>query len=243
MGTVRSLISRLIAALALAAAVVAATAGTAIAGGPTSVLLASPYADAAAGLYYTDRDYDRLQALLGGPDLPAGAPQPPAAAGAPYVTATWLVHDVYAWRIDRIFLIGDEVWVVSVMSGEGGPLTGKGMYPGETGDAEGVWHRPTDAAALTALLTTHSLTPESATRPSAGAEPPSTAPIAGETAIAPAAASSPAPGPMPWRWGIGGLVAGLLIGGTLVRATMARRAAPRPESRSSADPARMQPID
>jgi hypothetical protein len=129
------------------------------------VLLASPDADAASGLYYTDPDYDRLQTLLGGPDLPAGAPQPPGATGSPYVTATWLIHDIYVWRMDRIFLAGDDVWVVSETSGDGGPLTGDGMYPGQTGGAGAVWHRPTDPAALATLLIAHGLTPGPAADP------------------------------------------------------------------------------
>lgn len=96
MRIVRTLITRLTAVLAVAGAVVLAAPGTATAGGPTSVLLASPYTGSATGLYYTDPDYEQLQALLGGPDLPAGAPQPPGVTGSPYVTATWFIHDVFA---------------------------------------------------------------------------------------------------------------------------------------------------
>lgn len=249
MSSVRPLIIRLVIVLAVAGAAVAGTPGTATAGGPTSVLLASPYADAATGLYYTDGDYTRLQTLLGGPDLPTGSPQPPAAAGSPYVTATWLIHDVSAWRIDRIFLVGDDVWVVSEMSGDGGPLTGDGMYPGEAGNAGAVWHRPGDPVALTALLTEHGLTPASTRSGADAALPagmtPADATPTGAVPVQSAAATASAASPSPtgWPWAIGGLVAGLLIGGALVRVTTVRRPVPRPELGAGADPARMQPID
>lgn len=258
MGSTRFLITRVITVLAVAGAVVLAAPGTAAAGGPTSVLLASPSTGTATGLYYTDTDYERLQALLGGPDLPAGAPQPPGVTGSPYVTATWLIHDVVAWRIDRIFLSGDDVWVVSEMSGDGGPLTGDGMYPGQTGAAGAVWHRPTDPAALDVLLTAHGLTagsgsssngdrPSTDATPVAAAEPAATvqpaATVRPGQPVAPALASTIAPAGTGWPWAIGGLAAGLLIGGALVRVVSGGRAAPRTEPASPPDPVRMQPID
>lgn len=254
MHTVRTLITRLTAVLAMAGAVVLAAPGTATAGGPTSVLLASPYADAASGLYYTDPDYDRLQSLLGGPDLTTGAPEPAGAAGSPYVTATWLIHDVSAWRIDRIFLVGADVWVVSEMAGDGGPLTGDGMYPNQTGNAAAIWHRPTDPVALTALLTAHGLTPGSARPSTGGGTLAAAAPAAGTltdtdtdtdtagsgSSVTATAAASPARAG--WLWAIGGLVAGLLLGGAVVRAAV-RRPTPRSEPVPRPDPLSMQPID
>ena len=226
-------IARLIAMLTVAAGVALAAPGTAVAGGPTSVLLASPYVDAATGFYYTDPQYEHLQTLLGGPDLPTGAPEPAVAAGSPYVTATWLIHDVDAWRIDRIFLVGADVWVVSEMAGDGGPLTGDGMYPNQAGNAAAIWHRPTDPVALTALLTAHGLTPGS-TRPS--------------TTAGTLAAAADAPTRTGWLWAIGGLVTGLLLGGVLVRAAMVRaamvrRPTPRPGPVLRPEPVSMQPID
>ncbi len=236
--TVRTLAARLAAILAVVCAIGVAAAGTASAGGPTSVLLASPYADSAAGLYVTDTDYTQLSDLLGGSDVPTPATEqhPATAAGAPYVTATWLIHDVSVWRIDRIFFVGDEVWVVSETSfGDpaGGPLTGDGMYPNQTGDAGAVWHRPTDAAALTALLAAHGLT-VGATHPAGAAATTGTAADAPATqdGQGPAAASTQG-----WPWGIGGLVAGLVIGAVFVRFVLTRRTEPEP-----AEPARMLPI-
>lgn len=112
MSIVRTL--RLLVMLGAAGVLSVVAAGPAAAGGPTSVLLASPYSDSATALYYTDNDYAELASLLGGQDLPGSPAQAPAyAAGAPYVTVTWLTHDVMVWRLDRIFLIGDDVWVVA----------------------------------------------------------------------------------------------------------------------------------
>jgi hypothetical protein len=135
------------------------------------------------------------------------------------VTATWLIHDVSIWRIDRIFLIGGDVWVVSEMSGASGPLTADGMYPGETGTAAATWHRPSDPAALTALLTAHGLIPGSARTGSAGA------PLTDAPVDRTGAPSSPSPTATSWLVGLGGLAAGLLLGGAVVRASMVRSAA------------------
>ncbi|HEY5881517.1 MAG TPA: hypothetical protein VIU11_21585 [Nakamurella sp.] len=229
--TVRILI-RLAVLLALGCAAAVATPGAAAAGGPTSVLLASPYSDSAAALYYTDEDYGRLQGLLGGPDLPAQATEaPPAsAAGSPYVTATWLIHDVSVWRIDRIFLIGDDVWIVTeAPTGDAMP-TGAGMYPGETGDAGAMWHRPTDPAALTALLTGFGLTPGAAAATVSQA-----AATAQATPIQSTASST-------WLWGIGGLLAGLIVGLGVGTALVLAKTARRGQAGPSAEPMRMLPI-
>jgi len=230
--TVRIPLTRLAALLAVICAATVATPGAAAAGGPTSVLLASPYSDSAAALYYTDENYVRLQGLLGGADLPAQATEaPPAsAAGSPYVTATWLIHDVSVWRIDRIFLIGDDVWIVTESSTGDGMPTGTGMYPGETGDTAAMWHRPTDQAALTELLTGYGLTPGA---PGRAGPPPSLA------AASQQANPVPDPSASTWLWGLGGLLAGLIAGGALVRATTTRRRGP---TGPSAEPVRMLPI-
>ena len=88
--TVRILLTRLTVVLAVLCALALAEPSTASAGGPTSVLLASPYTDSAAALYYADDDYARLQSLLGGTDLPTGptAAPPTSTASSPYVTGT-----------------------------------------------------------------------------------------------------------------------------------------------------------
>jgi hypothetical protein len=244
--TLRSLATRFLVILAAAAAVAAAAPGIASAGGPTSVLLASPYSDSAAGLYYSDDDYTALQSLLGGPGLPGtSAAAPSGVAGAPYVTVTWLVHDVSVWRLDRIFLLDDDVWVVSETSADGGPLTGDGMYPSQTGNTSAVWHRSTDAAALTALLDGYGLTPGSGSAAGASSTDRSAA-----VGTAPAQQATPIPAPgTAWWWGVGGLLvglaAGLFVGLAVLRLTAGRtgrltgrRTRPDP----AADPARMLPV-
>ena len=235
MRTVRHHLSSLAVLLATACAVAVPLAGPAAAGGPTSVLLASPYTDSAAALYYADNDYAELQRLLGGPDLPTGTTgEPPASvAGAPYVTATWLIHDVSVWRIDRIFLHDGDLWIVTETSSGEGTLTGDGMYPGEPGDSSAVWHLPADPAALTGLLAARDLVP--ATSDAGGR---STA--SAELLAAPTSQPAPVPAAGGWWWAIGGLVVGFAAGGAVVR-LVARRGAPVAPTRSPAEPAQMYP--
>lgn len=238
----KPILARLGAVLALIVAIGMAAPGVSAAGGPTSVLLASPSGDAAAGLYYSDPDYDQLSALLG--DVTAGSPTlsqdpPPAAANAPYVTATWLIHDVSVWRIDRIFVLpDDEVWIVSESSWDG-TLSGEGMFPGETGNA--IWHPAADGPALTALLAKYGLTTGSQ-RPEVGdlvaADVSEAAPIQGSAE--PVSAPLTTDGSSSSLWGIGGLVAGLLIGGAVCWLVLARRQ--DDEAPVEETPARMAPI-
>ncbi len=210
--------ARLVAILAVALALAVAAPGVAVAGGPTSVLLASPATQSAAAMYVDDADYRQLTTLLGGDSLPtASAPDRPQAMSGSYVTATWLVHDVMVWRIDRIMVAGaDDVWVVSESSFDG-TVTGDGMYPGETGNSTAIWHRPTDAAALVALLAEYGLV-AGADRfdggtPIGGGDgsvAPAASDLTGVTAAAPAGESSWTPSG--WLWGAIGLLLG--IGGT-----------------------------
>ena len=73
----RKIVRGLLAAL-LAGAAWAGTAGLAYAGGPTSVLIASPTAQRAAGLYYTESRYEELAQAIGG-----GATSPRARSANP----------------------------------------------------------------------------------------------------------------------------------------------------------------
>jgi hypothetical protein len=122
-----------------------AVAGTALAGGPTSVMLVSPATHQTAALYYSDDAYQRLSALVGeNPVAEQGAPDLHGTPGTDDVRITWLIHDVQVWRIDHVFANAKgEVWVETILPKDGAPATI---------DTAGVVHRPADAAALMSLL-------------------------------------------------------------------------------------------
>jgi hypothetical protein len=172
----------------------------AYAGGPTSVLVVNLSGQQATGLYHSDAGYDRLVTALDAYGTAAGSADRPSSISSnagETIRLTWLIHDQQIWRIDRIHLTAaDGVWVqtVSDLSGTGDPF-----------DRPGVWHRPTDAKALLAVL--------------AGV-PTSPRPVISESAIA--AAELPPPGqPAPSTSGLlvtGAGLIGLLLGvaGTLL---------------------------
>ena len=133
--------------LLLAGAALTGTAGLAHAGGPTSVLIVNPSAHRATGLYYTEAPYDELaQAIGGGGDQPAGSLSQPARVdldNETVVRLTWMVHDVSVWRIDGIYITrSDGIWVNTVTDQGSGNLR----------DRPGRWHRPSNDAALLAVL-------------------------------------------------------------------------------------------
>jgi hypothetical protein len=163
----------------LAGAAWAGTAGLAYAGGPTSVLIASPTAQRAAGLYYTESRYEELaQAIGGGGDQPAGSLSQPASVdldNETVVRLTWMVHDVSVWRIDGIYITrSDGIWVNTVT--------------GNLGDQHGRWHRPSNDAALLAVLKSAGIPPSNAALE--GDSSLQASPAAASTAVA---ASGPSP--------------------------------------------------
>jgi hypothetical protein len=138
----------LVALIALLAAVSwFAAAQSASAGGPTSVLLASPQTGRVAALYHTDNAYDRLADAVGAfgsetgsTDKPAAVPDDPAGE----IRLTWLIHDMSIWRIDRVHVTTkDGIWVQTVLRTDGG---------GDVFDRPGMWHRPVDSEALAAAV-------------------------------------------------------------------------------------------
>jgi hypothetical protein len=192
--------TRLGVVLASVTATLLAVAGTAMAGGPTSVMLASPSNHSTTALYYTDDAYQRLQELLGPePQAEPGAPDVHGDPGTDDIRVTWLIHDVQVWRVDRVFTnIKGEVWIETLMSKDG---SAPAM------DSTGVVHRSTDAPALMALLSGLKLFGES---------PPPRNFFNGGTSTAaapePANASAPVPsspvaGPN-WWWILIGIAAG-----------------------------------
>lgn len=192
------------------------------AGGPTSVLLAAPGASATA-LYHTDPEYDELRRLVGiAPAADAatssrGDSRPEAAHRAgPYVTVTWLIHDVDVWRVDRIYY-----------EAPGGPW----IYT-ETDElnqaAAREWRTSDDPDRLLHLLAELGLTgsdragpvppppPEPAGYAAGGSagEDSAEAAGAGDAVSAQPAAdteSAATSAVSPWWWTTGGLVAGLLL--------------------------------
>jgi hypothetical protein len=187
--------------------------GPASAGGPTSALLSVPGGGRTASLYYTDAAYTELAELVG---AQGGSPGPVDRSGRDHsrgagVTVTWLIHDVEPWRVDRIFLQGEGApWIATQEMGGTGTVLGSPF----------VWRQPTDGAALTRLLN-RLVGP--AAGPGDGAAK-AAAPAGGDvdTPASPAGApAEPAPvAPAPVaddaplddaRWGLGGLLAGLLL--------------------------------
>jgi hypothetical protein len=191
----------------------ACAAGSAYAGGPTSVLLANTGRARVHALYTTDSTYHRLLAAVGDAEVgdstePSWVPEDVKDA----VTLTWLVHDVTVWRVDSVVLtLDDGIWVGTVVG-----VTGEGNL--NTGPSRG--HRAEDDKGLTAVLSAAGLLGERA-KPR-GDSPTSTAPTSttpASTAPPPtadgtsAAATVTAPGqPMLAivATGLGGLVIGAL---------------------------------
>lgn len=144
----RKIVIGLLATL-LAAATWTGAAGLAHAGGPTSVLIVSPSAHRATGLYHTEPGYEELiQAIGGGDGQPSGSLSEPASVELGQtmeVRLTWLIHDVRVWRTDGIYITrSDGVWINT--------LTDPDPGSGDLFDQPGRWHRPKDDAALLAVL-------------------------------------------------------------------------------------------
>jgi hypothetical protein len=151
-------------------------ASSAVAGGPTSVLLVVPGENRTASLYTGSADYDRLITLVGGFEPPTGSTTPPkgaddlGAAGTndssgPGVTLTWLIHDVNVWRVDRVYA-----------DAAGGPLisTQTSANGGDLWATPPVWHTAARGAQLTDLLDRLGVGPVvrlSTPTPAAGTDP------------------------------------------------------------------------
>lgn len=201
-----ALLARLTAVTAVAGAALLLAAPPALAGGPTSVLLASPAAQRTASLYYSDADYDRLFEALG--QSPVADKQAPAlhgGPGTPAINVTWLAHDVNVWRVDRVFLdVTGGPWAESLLDSEGRWLS-----------EAGVVYRPANPAVLLELLGKYGLVgslPAKQTEP-----PPAPAQVAAdaEDTLAspiPAAAVTPEKAADPnWLWLLIGAAAGAVI--------------------------------
>jgi hypothetical protein len=210
----RKIVRGLLTAL-LAGAAWAGTAGLAHAGGPTSVLIVSPSAHRATGLYYTEAPYDDLARAIGGErDQPSGPFSKPASVdldGQPGIRLTWMIHDVSVWRIDGIYITrSDGIWISTLIDQGSGNLR----------DLPGRWHRPQNEAALLEVL-------KSAGIPTSNAAPngdlaPQASPAAASTAVA---AGGPNPAQIPTGTvAVVAALAGLVLGAAGLMLRRARHA-------------------
>ncbi|MFF6782062.1 hypothetical protein [Streptomyces sp. NPDC012510] len=220
------------------------------AGGPTSVLLASPTAQRTASLYGTQEDYGRLEKLL----VPAGGELDGSREKTPewgqediwgerivdMVSVTWMIHDVTPWRLDRVYTAPPDtrdIWIHTMVSTGEEPLGTAGA---------GVWHKAKQPERLRELLSDLNVL-GTAPRDLKGSAPLSgdspaevRAGTDGTTADARATASTPGLAGRA-QWAISALALGLLLGsgGAVL---LLRRAAARRESGPPRGP-RQQVID
>lgn len=186
------MLRRVTAVLAVITAVFLVVVPPASAGGPTSVLIASPSKGRAAALYATQSDYQDLENYLGGNPRERDKDAPESLHGGPGTSAfnvTWLLHDVRVWRVDRVFFdIPGGPWVETHMSVvDGSPDLGQ----------PGVVHRASSPKQLSALLD-RLLADQATTLP----------------AVVPAAAPVSPPAPEPaWHWASAllGLAGGVVV--------------------------------
>jgi hypothetical protein len=217
------LLTRL-AALLATLALVWVCAPSAMAGGPTSVLITSPESGETAALYTSDAAYQQLMREVGAWDgaatPPTGTKKRPSSldgvVGLRQINVVWMIHDIDPWRVDRVFASPDphRIWIQTESRF---PVSG-----------EGLWHEARGPEAMHDLLTELGLMgPKMRYGEAAAADPPATAPATGEqpeekSAGRPAAADGDG---SVWWWAIPALAGGIAIG--LVLRPLATRL-PRP---------------
>ncbi|MFI6939391.1 hypothetical protein ACIBI4_08980 [Streptomyces sp. NPDC050418] len=147
MRTVRKL-ATLLGTLVAGLALILLGAPAATAGGPTSVLLASPTTAKAAALTAQGDRYQQLSDLLDIGTSVEGekAPSMDKLLDGQMVNVTWMIHDVEPWRVDRIYVLPPGKGISPVWIHTAGGA-------GESLDlANGTWHRPRLPADLTGFL-------------------------------------------------------------------------------------------
>ena len=211
-------------ALALVAGLFVLGVPSAVAGGPTSVLLANYESGRSAAALNGSAAYTELQVVLGSERPPAGS-TPPAAVTASdaAVRLVWLIHDVSPWRIDNVHLVGSDLWVATWVD-----VSGADPYAGEP-----TWHQPERGDDLVATLTGLGVLGSGGS--GTGASTDTSDALVPDVAAdpAPAAATAPASSGISWL-----LAAALAVGGVLVgtaAGTVLARRAPRPDRVSPVD--------
>jgi hypothetical protein len=199
-----------------------ALAGPAAAGGPTSVLLVVPGEGSTASLYTGQGDYETLGGLVGafgGSDPTSVTADGVDHAAGTEVTATWLIHDVSVWRVDRIYPDAPGgPWIASQTSFDGS---------GDIWSSPVQWHTATQGKALVGLLTRLGLLSGTAAAPPADVAPtaspaavtPTTRAATAPTVTEPAAADRTS-GPV---WGAAGLALGVALTVAALRVAGRRR--------------------
>ena len=196
----------------LAVLLVAATLlwpATAVAGGPTSVLVTSPAEARATALYYSDSRYAELDRLLHG-SAPADGDTPGPSGGPTYYNLTWLIHDVSIWRTDQLAVSSEGVWVATTDA-----------MAGDTTSSD--WRAVADADAVRALLRDIGIAGPGRTSVSQGdtAAPVAELPAAEEPEAQPSAAPVVRTETawfslVGWRWAVPGVLVGLLASALLL---------------------------
>ncbi|MER5225050.1 hypothetical protein [Streptomyces flaveus] len=200
-------------ALTVALALVLAGAPTAVAGGPTSVLLASPNSGETASLYNSDEEYMRLRDLLPqeGGDLEKLQEKPPDLDSiGRRINIIWMIHDVTPWRVDMVHpdVTGSRsVWILTQLK-----LAPEGSKPPKE-----VWHRAEKPDELRSLLTglgvmsehPEGTNPDSGPKDSSDDTSAAVRPDAGETPATTTATG--ADNGTDWWWAIPGLAAGAVL--------------------------------
>lgn len=176
---------------------------SAVAGGPTSVLLANYNAGRSAAALNGSSAYTELQSILGDEIPPAKSSTPPGVVKGSdaEVRLVWLIHDVSPWRIDNVHIVGANVWVETYFD-----TAGTDPYAGAP-----MWHQPARGADLVTSLTALGVLGTGAS--DAGGS------TADQGALAPVAAtdtvSEPSTLGVSWPLATGLTVGGVLVGTVL----------------------------
>lgn len=213
-----------IAALMTAAALALVSAQAASAapqGGPTSLLLVAPDYDRTASLYHSDQLYESLQRIVqsneskGVVGSDGWSDTNPRARG-PLVRATWLAHDMWVWRIDRIYpQAPGGPWIATTLHDSGTPQNGEKV----------VWHTTSDPRGLLQILAHLKLLDRDAKNDVVVPTP-----VPAEPEPAPAQVATQSPSALTgWRWSLVGALAGVLLTVLVLRLTPTwRRRDPSP---------------
>ena len=192
------------------------------AGGPTSVLMASPSNGRVAALYHSDAGYERLIAAVDAYSANTGPTARPGSVSDDFsneIRLTWLIHDMSIWRIDRVHITAEDgIWIETVLQTD----EGRSLL-----EQPGKWHRAADASALTAVLSDAGVLAKGAA-PASDPEPMPA--LTSTTAESPAVTNAPSSTWLAAATGIGGVLVG--AAGSIV---MLRRASQRTASETSND--------